>query len=126
MKIAILPELFCVCRLENSARIPAWVRESTFYSITKTTDELSIVCEQKYVPLEMKTERNFRALKVLGPLDFSLTGILSSIAGPLSEGGISIFAISTFDTDYILVRDQNLEKASVTLRIKGFEVLKDE
>ncbi len=85
-----IAEQFCVCRLEASVTIPAWASKSAFFTITKTSDELAIVCEQKYAPTEVKAERDFRVLKVLGPLDFCLTGILSSISGPLAEGKISI------------------------------------
>lgn len=126
MRILVLPEQFCICRLEIQDDIPVWAKKSKLFSITKTIDELSIVCEQNDVPAQIKSERDFRALKVLGPLDFSLTGILSSIAGPLAEVKVSIFAISTYDTDYILVREQDLDKAIVTLKSKGIDILQYE
>jgi hypothetical protein len=98
-----------------------------FFSVTKTEDELSVVCEQASIPLpvpsELKCEKDWRMLKVEGPLDFSLTGILSSLAGPLAAAKISIFAISTFDTDYILVKSENLSRACETLRHSGFTIL---
>ena len=82
-----------------------------------------MVCEQKLVPLGIKAERDFVVLKVLGPLDFSLTGILSSIAKPLSEGGISIFAISSFDTDYILVRKFDIKATLEILNKNRFTII---
>jgi hypothetical protein len=114
LSLSILPETIAICRLPHDAPIPAWAMPdaSTLYSITRTTDELSIVCNQELVPpATPMVERNWRAIKVGGPLDFSLTGILASLANPLAEAEISIFAISTFDTDYVLVQDDNFEQA---------------
>jgi hypothetical protein len=112
LTLSILSEHFAVCRLEADARIPEWVmQEQHFFSITRTTDELSIVCRQAIVPDGIKVEKDWKALKVEGPLDFSLTGILASLANPLAEAKISIFAISTFDTDYVLIKSDNLERA---------------
>jgi len=112
LSLSVLPEQFAVCRLEANARIPEWaMSEGIFSAITRTRDELSIVCPQEIVPEEVKTEKDWKALKVEGPLDFSLTGILASLAKPLAEARISIFAISTFDTDYVLVKSEKLEEA---------------
>jgi len=111
LSLLILPNKLAVCRLENDARIPSWATDDSFFSISKTNDELSIVCSENKVPNGIKSEKNWRAFKVIGPLDFSLTGILASLANPLAEAKISIFAISTFDTDYLLVKNDNLEKA---------------
>ncbi len=100
-----------IVRLPALSTIPSWVFESDFFSITKTQDELSVVCLEKEVPSGARVERGWKGLKVEGPLDFELTGILSSLAQPLAEAKISIFAISTFDTDYILVKEENLPNA---------------
>ncbi len=120
MKLKILDEAFAVTRLEPSSSIPAWASKSSFFSVTKTSDELSIVCDEKDVPETEKSERGWRCLKVIGPLDFSLTGILSSLAAPLAEAKISIFAISTFDTDYLLVKSKDLDHAVAVLTQAGF------
>lgn len=80
------------------------------------------MCDESEIPAEVHAERGFRALKVVGPLDFSLVGVLASIAMPLAQAGISIFAISTFDTDYILIREQQLPSAVAALREAGHEV----
>ncbi|MGB9592214.1 MAG: ACT domain-containing protein, partial [Candidatus Kryptoniota bacterium] len=93
-----------------------------FFSITHTPDEISIVASQNLIPEGALCEKGWRCLKVDGPLDFSLTGVLSSLANPLAQAGISIFALSTYETDYILVRQSDLEKALQTLRQEGFEV----
>jgi uncharacterized protein len=122
MKIALLPETYAICRLSTSAAIPAWAMQGTFFSINKTSDELSIVCEEKNVPEGIQSERSWRLLKVVGPLDFTLTGVLASVANPLARAQVSIFAISTFDTDYILVQSRNLEAAKTCLVSEGFNI----
>ena len=92
------------------------------FAITRTPDELSIVCSQANVPPNTFSEPDWRALKVSGPLDFSLTGILASLASPLAQAGISIFALSTFDTDYLLVKSGALDRAVEVLRRAGHAV----
>ena len=104
--------------------IPVWAFSSGgFVSITRTEEELSIVCDERLVPFEfVAVERGFRMLMVVGPLDFSLTGVMASIAGPLAEAGVSLFAISTYDTDYVLVREERLGEAVEALRGAGWEI----
>ena len=121
LTLSILPDLFAVCRLDAGAPIPSWVTTGDLLSLTRTRDELSIVCAQQ-VPEYVRCERNWRALKIEGPLDFALTGILASLAAPLAQAGISIFAISTFDTDYVLVKQDKLEQAIRTLQDAGHQV----
>lgn len=120
MKLQELPSIFAVCRFEPTSEIPAWVTNSRFFSITRTTDELSIVCEQPLVPIGVKSENDWRAFKVVGSLDFSLTGILASIAQPLAEAKISIFAISSFDTDFVLVKSADWVRAHEVLQTAKF------
>ena len=100
-----------VCRLPAKAALPRWVAEDSFVSITRTSDELSIVCSERHVPLDVKAERNWRMIKVKGPIDFSLTGILASLLSPLADSGIPIFAISTYDTDYLLLKEKYFVQA---------------
>ena len=95
LTLKLLKETFAVCRLNKNEVIPDWINTSDFYSITKTEDELSIVCSQESVPKDIKHEDDFKALKIEGPLDFSLIGILSKISTILAKSKISIFAIST-------------------------------
>jgi hypothetical protein len=111
LSISVLADRLAVCRLDKKDAIPQWATDSTFFSISRTDDELSIVCSENKVPDNIKSEKNWRAVKVIGPLDFSLTGIIASLANALAGAKISIFAISTFDTDYILVKNKNLESA---------------
>ncbi len=91
----------------------------SFVSITRTAEELSIVCPQRQVPAEIEREEGWRGMKIKGPLDFSLTGVLASLSTPLAQEGISIFAISTYDTDYLLVKEKDLERAIGILVKKG-------
>ena len=111
LTLSILPGKLAVSLLEKNDSIPSWALKSVFFSISRTKDELSIVCMEKFVPQGVKFEGNWRAIKVEGKFDFSVTGVLSSLSNPLAEAKISIFAISTFNTDYILVKNENLVKA---------------
>lgn len=123
LTMKLLKEKFGVCRLNKDESMPEWAKNSDFYSVTRTFDELSIVCSQKYIPSDIKCENDWRILKVEGPLDFSLIGILSSISSVLTQEKISIFAISTFDTDYILVKDKDIDNAVKALSKEKYEVI---
>lgn len=124
LTMKLLKEKFGVCRLNKDDLIPAWAENSNFYSITKTSEELSIVCSQEVIPGGISCEKDWRMLKVEGPLDFSLIGILSSISTILARAGISIFAISTYDTDYILVPDKEIDNAINVLSNEKYEIIK--
>jgi len=105
-----------ICRLPPDADLPVWIRESDLVSITRTKDELSIVCSENCVPEEVIAERHWRMVKVKGPLDFSLTGVISSLTTPLSKAGIAVFVISTFETDYLLMKPIQFDGALAILR----------
>lgn len=119
LTLRVLPESLAVARLPPAADVPSWALRGSFLSVTRTTRELSIVAPLDAVPLHARAERGWRALEVDGPLDFALTGILAALATPLSEAGVSIFAVSTFDTDYVLVRDGQLPAALDALIAAG-------
>lgn len=110
LKLKVIDSRISVCRLETDKTIPSWVYKSSFFSITKTDDELSIVCSEESAPDGIIKESGWRMIKVMGPLDFGMVGILVSISNILAKRQISIFAISTYDTDYILLKDENLQK----------------
>lgn len=117
LTLSLLPETLAVARLPAGAALPGWVDWSDpFVTVSRTRDELSVVCPEARVPAEAQAERGWRGFKVEGPLDFALTGILARLAAPLAEAGISIFAISTFDTDYLLVRAHDLAAATSVLQ----------
>ena len=122
LRLSVLDDRFAVCRLEPGSEVPGWATEAGFFSITRTPDELSVVCPEPFVPAGTVCERGWRALGIEGPLDFSLVGILSAITEPLAEAGISFFAVSTYDTDYVLVREDTLEHGISTLHQAGHEV----
>ena len=115
LKLSILPNLLSVCQLKSDSKIPGWTQKSSFFCVTRTSDELSLVCDQSIVPSDIKRVDNWRAFKVLGPLDFSQIGIIASISKCLADNKISIFAISTYDTDYFLVENKNFEAARKVL-----------
>ena len=122
LTLSLLPENYSICRLGPEADIPPWALAGDFYSITRTKGELSLVCSEEFVPGGVRCEKGWRCIAVSGPLDFSLTGILASLANSLAEAGISVFAISTFDTDYFLVKADNLKKAVLKLAEAGHRI----
>jgi len=122
MQLTLLDETYSVCKLTVGSEIPGWAFIGSFISVTRTKDELSIVCEQRHVPSDVKSEPNWRVFKVQGPLDFGLTGILASIANPLADAKVSIFAISTFDTDYVMIKANDLKTAKACLISAGFSL----
>jgi uncharacterized protein len=122
LTLILLPDRFAVCRLSAEEPVPVWAWAGPFCSITRSAEELSIVCVQEAVPDTVTAERDWRALKALGPLDFALVGILARLTAPLAAAGISLFAISTYDTDYLLVKEERLAEAVAVLRQAGFRV----
>jgi hypothetical protein len=123
VRLQKMSEVLSVCRLSPGEEIPDWACTGRFYSVTRTDEELSIVCESKYVPAGIKAEQPWRCLKVVGPLDFGLTGIMAALTQPLAADKISIFAVSTFDTDYLMVKTDNYERACLSLTRAGHEIL---
>ena len=131
LTMKLLKDKYSVCRLDKNSIIPNWVMNGEFFSITKTEDELSIFCSQENLPHNMQhelaniqCEKDWRILKVEGPLDFSLVGILSSISSLMAKEKISIFALSTYDTDYILVKENNIDAAINVLIKNNYDVIK--
>lgn len=122
MNLSVLEEHLAVCRLDPESEIPAWATAPSFFSLTRTADELSIVCPEHNVPAGVAHEGGWRALKLEGPFDFGLVGVLASVAGPLAESGIGILAMATYDTDYVLVKESQLDLAMSALRERGHEV----
>ena len=119
LTLSVLEDSFSVCRLAPDAGIPPWVPAKGFASATRTADELSIVCISDAVPDTVRAEHGFRVLKIEGPFDFSLTGILLAVIGPLADADIPIFALSTYDTDYVMVKKVDLKPAVSVLSAFG-------
>lgn len=123
MRLAVYPEALAVVRLGPGAEVPSWAESSSVFSITATATETSIVCAARSVPGKAVAQKPFTAYAVEGPLDFELTGVLVELLTPLAEEGISVFTLSTYDTDWILVPAGDAERASETWRRSGHEVV---
>jgi len=115
LSLTVLPDRFAVCQFKPDAPLPEEASCCSFCSATRTEQELSVVLPEARVPDGARAEMGWRCLEVLGPLDFDLTGVLASFSVPLADADISIFAISTYNTDYILLRDRDLDRAKEVL-----------
>lgn len=122
LQLEILPSVLAVCRLGADDPLPDWALAGTFISITRTSDELSIVCLQEEVPPDVRCKKGWRCLRVEGPLEFSEIGVLASLTAALAAADVSLFALSTFDTDYLLVGEGDLERAVTALRGAGHQI----
>jgi len=122
LTLDLLSDELVVCRLPVDVAVPNWAWSGELTSITSTDDELSVVCAADPVPDDVQHAAGWRAFKVRGPLDFGLVGILAGLSSTLAESGVSIFAISTYDTDYILVQGEQLEAAVEALDGAGYRV----
>lgn len=122
MKLYALDELYAIVRLEPDAELPEWLRGGHFWSATRTDSELSLVCREEDVPRNASAERGWCALELAGPLDFSLTGVVAALVTPLAEAEVPIFILSTFETDYLLVRERDLHRSVEALADAGHEV----
>lgn len=123
LHLTLLPDTLAICRLPAGSQLPDWAASASLSSVTWTPEETSVVCPAAAIPPDVQTESGWRAFVVAGPLDFGLTGILLSIARPLAGSGISIFALSTYNTDYILVKESALDAAVAALTGSGHSVV---
>jgi uncharacterized protein len=122
LTLTVIEGTFAICRLDPDAGVPSWARAGNLWSITRSADELSIVCEEGAAPESVRHEGSWRILEVQGPFEFSAVGIISSLAAPLAAARIGIFVISTFDTDYLLLKQDDLESAAGVLSREGHEI----
>jgi hypothetical protein len=122
MKLLLAPGLLAVTRLAPDAPFPAWAEGGPLVSVTRTADELSVVCPEARIPDGVRAERGYRALQVAGPLDVALTGILAALAPPLAQAGVPLLALGTFDTDWLLVPQARLAEGLTALRGAGHEI----
>ena len=122
LELSLLPERFAISRLAADSPIPAWATQGPFFSVTRTGDELSIVTELSRVPVGVQSQPDCRVLKVRGPFVLSEIGVLAALATPLAEAKISLFAVSTFDTDYLLVASETLPAAVAALERAGHTI----
>lgn len=125
LHLLTIPGLFAVCKLPPAERVPTWATAADFYSITRTQDELSVVCPEYVVPVDVRSEKGWRCLRVAGAIEFTAIGVLVSLVSPLAEKGISVFAISTFDTDYLLVKENDWPATLTSLKCAGHTITDD-
>ena len=118
----MLPQRLGISRLAPDAPIPAWATQGSFFSVTRTCDELSIVTEEFLTPAGLQSQPGWRALRVHGPFAFSEIGVIFALAAPLAEIKISLFVVSTFDTDYLLVASTDLAAAIAGLERAGHTI----
>jgi uncharacterized protein len=121
LTLVALGDTFTVARLPASQPIPVWAIRGAFVSITldHETDELSIVCPERDVADDVNSERGWRCLRVAGPLDFQLVGVLAALVTPLARAGIPVFVVSSFETDYLLIKADYLQRTVTVLREAG-------
>src|SRR4029078_11017114 len=124
LTLVVLTDRYAICRLEPKAVVPEWCTRTSgkFVSISRTSDELSIVCLEADLPSGVTSEAGWRILKGEVPLDFALPGIMASLAEPLADAGVPIFPIATYDTDYILIKEMHFETAIRALTGYGHAV----
>ena len=123
LALVLLPDRLAVCRLSPADAVPDWYADAgPLAAVTRTDDELSVVCAQEAVPDGVQAERGWRVLKLEGPFAFTLTGVLAAVLVPLADAGVPIFALSTFDTDYVLVPGARADDAVAALRAAGHDV----
>jgi hypothetical protein len=122
VKLYVLDDLYAVARCDPDAPMPPWASRGPFWSVTRSDSELSVVCREDDVPAEASAERGWCALELAGPLDFSLTGVVSALVVPLADAEVPIFVLSTFETDYLLVREHDLQGSVEALTRAGHEV----
>jgi uncharacterized protein len=118
-----LPGTYAIVRIAPDASVPDWATKGEFTSITRSADELSIVCPTENLPPDVRSSHRWICMKLEGPFAFSLTGVLLSFIEPLSDNAIPIFAISTFDTDYVLVQEESSATAIERLKRGGHQMI---
>ncbi len=123
LRFSVAPGTYAICRLPANAAVPGWAGRA-FSSVTRTSDELSIVCEERRLPagldgVEFQADRGWALLKLLGPLPLDAIGVLASVTRPLADAAIGLFTISTFDTDYVLVKRIHAKQAIAALTLAG-------
>jgi len=125
LTLQLLSDEFAICRLPPTEPIPVWAGSTIFSSVTRTGDELSIICPAAQVPAGVKHEAGWRVLKFQGPFAFTETGILAAVLAPLATAQIGILAVATYDTDYVLVKAERLDAALPALAAAGHLVHRD-
>ncbi|GCE10162.1 ACT domain-containing protein [Tengunoibacter tsumagoiensis] len=119
LTLSLFPQVFAICRLHPDGYIPNWALIGDFISLTRTPEELSIICPQENVPEDAQAARHWRCIKVDGPFDFAVSGVHAALALPLAEENISVLSVATYETDYILIQEPDLDHAIAVLKQAG-------
>ena len=122
LSLSSIPERFAVCQIDHQAKIPDWAFVGEFFFVSRTPDELSIICPVQFVPPDIQYVAGWRGLKIEGPFDFNEIGVLAAIAAPLARGDISLLTVSTFDTDYIFLQEAQFETGVDILEAVGHKI----
>jgi hypothetical protein len=122
LRLVLTDERMAICRFEARDPAPAWATTGSWWSMTRTQDELSIVCAEAAVPENVVASRGWRRLRFEGPLPLDQTGILASVTGPLAAARVSLFAVGTYDTDYVLIPDAQRSAAIAALEAAGHAI----
>ena len=122
LQLSLLKDKYGICTLPNTAPIPDWALTQSLASITRTEKELTIVCRREILPSQYQSDLNWRCFKIDGSFDLNQIGVIASISSPLADAGISIYVISTYDTDYFLIQEQNLEQTISVLSDIGHNI----
>ncbi len=122
LDLYLLDGTYAVCQLEATVPIPGWALGEGFVSISRSEEELSVVCLESRVPAGIKAERDWRCFGLAGPFDFALTGILAAVLNPLAQAGVGVFAVSTYNTDYVLIKSEHLNQGITALTQAGHRV----
>lgn len=122
LSLTLKPGRFAICRFPGGSPVPAWALGRRVFAVVAREGELSVLCPEEHVPAETRSEAGWRLLELAGPFPFEATGILASVLGPLAAAGVGILALSTFDTDLVLVKEERLEEALAALRAAGHAV----
>ena len=121
LKLCVLDGDYAICRLPCKERVPGWAANGSLVSITRSEKELTIVCDEKLVPEGCEKSKDWKCIQIIGSFEFAAVGVIASVSVPLAEKGISIYVVSTFDTDYFLVSAKELESATLALKDFGHE-----
>lgn len=125
LTLLAVPGSFAVCQLPPGSPVPAWATAGPLFSVTRTPDELSVVCDDSVVPNGVTCETGWRAVRVAGSMPFTLVGVLAALTAAVASAGVGVFAFSTFDTDYLLVKAENWETTLAALRSAGHTINDD-
>lgn len=126
LTLIVQPTRLGICRLDPAKPIPDWVYTSAFFSITRTPDELSVVCDETLIPEDQHCHKGWKSIKIRGPLNLSDTGILRSLTAPMAEADIAVFSVSTHDTDYLLVKESDLLQAIAVFSLQGHTIFNED